>query len=251
MFRHSGCVRASYPRQQQLRRLRHAAARALQAAASLLAAAKLANLGQPALASAALLLAALLSLDGSRALRRARRSRIGAESEALVRRALKPLERDGWRVRHALDWAGAGDLDHVVRAPSGAGFLIETKTLRYTPAHVARTMHAARWLSRHRQRYSLGVCPVICLARGRGIDRFEDGVRVVSLDRIAPALQREAAAWRHQPRQRWPDESCERLPEACVGVRSPVPETRASRPQQLPIRRPTARSFPRRKQAPR
>jgi Nuclease-related domain len=161
-----------------------------------LAAAILAHLGQLALASAALLLAALLSLDGWRALRRARRSRVGAESEALVRRALEPLERDGWQVRHALDWAGAGDLDHVVRAPSGSGFVIETKTLRYTPAHLARTLHAARWLTRTRRRYPHGVRPVICLARGRRIDRLENGVRVVSLDRIARALRREAAARR-------------------------------------------------------
>jgi hypothetical protein len=157
----------------------------------------LARLGQLALATAALLLAAVLSADGARALRRARRSRVGADSEALVRQALAPLERDGWQVRHAVDWPGAGDLDHVVRAPSGAGFLIETKTLRYTPAHLVRTLQAARWLARERRRYAHRVRPVICLARGLRIDRLENGVLVVSLDRIASALRREAAA----PRQ--------------------------------------------------
>ena len=43
------------------------------------------------------------------------------ESEADVRRVLERLVRDGWQVRHAVDWPGRGDLDHVVRAPSGIG----------------------------------------------------------------------------------------------------------------------------------
>ena len=109
----------SYPRRQQLRRLRRAGARALEAAA-LAVAVMFAWTGDAALAFAALLLAAVLSLDGADALRLAARSRVGAESEAKVRRALEPLTGEGWLVEHAVDWPGGGDLDHVVRAWSGS-----------------------------------------------------------------------------------------------------------------------------------
>ena len=44
----------------------------------------------------------------------------------------------GWRVTRTVDWPGRGDLDHVLRSPSGKGFVIETKTLRYSRAHVVR-----------------------------------------------------------------------------------------------------------------
>jgi hypothetical protein len=191
-LRDSGHVRPSYPRRQQLRRLRHAAARALQAAAAVVAAAKLSGSAQPALAVAVLLLAVLLALDGCCYLRLARRSRVGAESETLVRQALEPLEREGWRVRHSLDWPGAGDLDHVVQAPCGIGFVIETKTLRYARAHARRPADAARWLGGAPRRYPCGVRPVICLARARRAHWFEDGVLIVSLDRLVCVLRREA-----------------------------------------------------------
>jgi hypothetical protein len=82
----------------------------------------------------------VFGLLSRRAVHLARRSHVGAESEAQVRRALKPLTREGWRVAHAVDWPGRGDLDHVLRSPCGMGFLIETKTLRYTRAHLARTV---------------------------------------------------------------------------------------------------------------
>ena len=103
-IRHARRMTASYPRRQQLRRLRRAGARALQAAFALAAALMLAWTGEAALATAAVLLAAVLSVDGAHALRLAARSRVGAESEAEVRCALEPLTRDGWRVQHAVDW---------------------------------------------------------------------------------------------------------------------------------------------------
>lgn len=156
------------------------------------AAAVLTRTAEPALAAAALLLAVLLALDGSRSVRRARCCRVGAESEAHVRRALKSLARGGWHVRHSLDWPGHGDLDHVVRAPSGIGFVIETKTLRYTRTHGRRTADAARWLGRNRRRYPLGVRPVICVARGRRPHWHEDGVLVTGLDDLVSVLCREA-----------------------------------------------------------
>ena len=185
-------MRVSHPRRQQFRRLRHAGARAIQAAIALAGALTLAVTGEATFAFVALLLSVGLSLDGARAFRLAGRSAVGAESETKVRRALEPLTRDGWHVAHAVDWPAAGDLDHVVRSPFGIGFVIETKTLRYTRAHRVRTADAAHWLGRRRRRYPLDVRPVICVARARRIERFEQGVLVVSVDRLVPALVRAA-----------------------------------------------------------
>ena len=137
-----------------------------------------------------MLLSGVLALTSRYALRLAARSRVGAESEAEVRRALEPLRREGWRVEHAVDWPGRGDIDHVVRSPSGMGFVIETKTLRYTRAHLARTVDSARWLARRRWRYPAGVCPVICVTRARRTQQIEEEVLVVSLDGLMPALRR-------------------------------------------------------------
>lgn len=183
----------SYPRRQRLRRLRHAGARALEAAFALGVAVMFAWTGDSALAFAALLVAAVLSLDGAHALRLAGRSRVGAESEAEVRRALEPLKRERWHVEHAVNWPGGGDLDHVVRASSGVGFVIETKTRRYTRAHLERTADAARRLARRRRRYPLGVRPVICVTRARCVARVEGAVLVVSTDLLMATLRAAAA----------------------------------------------------------
>ena len=78
----------------------------------------------------------------------------------------------------------------MLRSPSGMGFVIETKTLRYTRAHLARTVDSARWLARRRWRYPAGVCPVICVTRARRTEHIEEEVLVVSLDRLMPALRR-------------------------------------------------------------
>lgn len=157
--------------------------------AALTAAVLVAGAGEEVLAFGLALVSGVCALASHRALRLAARSRVGAESEAQVRRALAPLKRDGWQVRHALDSRGGGDLDHVVRAPAGVGFVIETKTLRYTRAHRGRTATAAHRLARRHRRYPRGVRPVICLTRARGVDRIEGGVLVVSLDRLMVVLR--------------------------------------------------------------
>ena len=194
-------VTVNHPRRQQLSRLmsaaRFAGCAAIAAAASPLAA----SAGHAGLAVGLGAVAVGMGLLSRRALRLARGSRVGAESEAQVRRALKALAREGWRVEHAVDWPGRGDIDHVVRSPSGMGFVIETKTLRYTRAHLARTVDSARWLARRRWRYPAGVCPVICVTRARRTEQIEDEVLVVSLDRILPALRRT----RPLRRQWWTD----------------------------------------------
>jgi hypothetical protein len=103
---------------------------------------------------------------------------MGARSEAQVHRVLRAVARDGWQVQHAIDWKGRGDLDHIARSPSGIGFVIKAKTLRYTPAHVLRTVAAARWLARRRRRYPLGVVPVVCVTRARRVERVEHGALI-------------------------------------------------------------------------
>jgi hypothetical protein len=76
------------------------------------------------------------------------------------------------------------------------GFVVETKTRRYSAAHVARTRLAARRLARRRRRYPGGVRAVVCVTRARGLEALEADVLVVSLDRLAPALRHVAEARR-------------------------------------------------------
>jgi hypothetical protein len=182
-------VMVSYPRRQQLRRLMRAARAAGGAIIASLGALLTASAGYAGLAFSLGAVAVVFGLLSRRALRLARRSRIGADSEAQVRRALEPLTREGWHVTHAVDWPGRGDLDHVLRSPSGLGFVIETKTLRYSRAHVVRTVDAARWLAGKRRRYPSGVLPVMCVTRARRVERFEEEALVVSLDCLVTALR--------------------------------------------------------------
>ena len=188
----------SYVRRQKWHRLRTAASRAAGAAVALAAAVLAVAADEAELGLALALLSGVLALASRSALRLAARSRVGAESEGQVRRALKPLTREGWRVAHAVDWPGRGDLDHVLLSPLGLGFVIETKTLRYSRAHVLRTIDAARWLARKRRRYPCGVLPVVCVTRARRVERLEEEALVVSLDRLVPAL-RQTRPFRRQP----------------------------------------------------
>jgi hypothetical protein len=59
--------------------------------------------------------------------------RRGAEGERKTEKALRPLERKGWRVEHDIQREGAANLDHVVTGPPGV-FLLETKSLAGTIA---------------------------------------------------------------------------------------------------------------------
>jgi hypothetical protein len=187
----------SAPRRQQWRRLRAAAVRAVLAAVAVGLAVVAERAGYAALATVLAAVAVALAIASRRSLQLAARSRVGATSEALVRRALVSLEDEGWRVRHSLDWPGRGDLDHVVRAPSGIGFMIETKTLRCGRAHIGRAAAAALWLARRRYRYPRGVRPVICMAHARHIERVEGDVLLLSLDRLVAVLRAAhgSASW--------------------------------------------------------
>ena len=132
--------------------------------------------------------------------RLAGRSRIGARSEDEVQRAPTVLEREGWRMRHSMRWAGRGDIDTVAIAPTGVGFVIDTNTSRFDPEHVERTAEMARWLrTRRRSWCPNGARPVLCVVRARQLQETQAGVLVVSLDRLVMAL-RIAAGTRSQPR---------------------------------------------------
>jgi Nuclease-related domain len=191
--------RFTFPRRQQFRRLRRAAA---------CAAATIALAGGTIIAAAngQLVLAILLVVAafgcGVRSwswVRLAGRSRVGARSEDEVQRALADLEREGWRMRHSLRWAGRGDIDHLAIAPTGMGFVIETKTLRFHPEHLERTLEMARWLQAGRRSWvPNGARPVLCVVRARQVQQTQAGVLVVSLDQLVVAL-RIAAGTRSRP----------------------------------------------------
>jgi nuclease-like protein len=159
----------------------------------------LASMGVTSIAGLLLLLAIGLGLYARHWLVLAGRSRVGARSEDEVQRTLAELEAEGWRLRHSLAWRGRGDIDSVAIAPTGVAFTIETKSRAYDERRVARVREQAAWLARRRRRgCKHGALPVVCLARGRGVERVEAGVLVVSVDRLAPAL-RTAAGLRNRP----------------------------------------------------
>jgi len=104
------------------------------------------------------------------------------------------LRAEGWRLRHSSRWRGRGDIDSVAIAPSGVGFAIETKTSAYNERHLAVVHEQAAWLWRRRRRWCrLGAMPVLCVVRAAGIQRWERGVLVVSLEALIPTLRHTAA----------------------------------------------------------
>ena len=182
----------SFPRRQQYRRLSRAATAATACGATVLLAVTVANAGAVSAAGLLLTLALGLGLYARHWLVLAQRSRIGARSEDDVRRALTRLEAEGWRMRHSLPWRGRADIDSLAIAPTGVGFAIETKTRTYDGRHLARVGEQAAWLSRRRGRWCRrGAVAVVCLVRVHGVERVEQGVLVVSIDRLIPVLRTE------------------------------------------------------------
>ena len=180
----------SFPRRQQYRRVSRAALAGMSSGATGLLALTVAGAGAVFEAGALLILALGLGLCARHWLTLANRNRIGARSEDEVRRALAPLQTDGWRVRHSLNWRGHGDIDSLAIAPTGGGFAIEIKTKAYDHRHLARVHEQAAWMSRRRRRWCRrGAVPVICVVRARGVQRLEQNVLVVSIDRLVPVLR--------------------------------------------------------------
>lgn len=180
----------NYARRQQYRRLSHAGKAALGGVVAGLLGLVIASAGAPALGGLLLLMAVGLGLYARHWLTLARRSRVGARSEDEVQRALASLQAEGWRLRHSLPWQGRGDIDSVAIAPTGVAVAIETKTRNYDVRHLARVHEQAAWLSRRRRRWACnGALAVLCLVRMRGVERCEDDVLVVSIDRLTVALR--------------------------------------------------------------
>ena len=180
----------SFPRRQQLRRLRRAALLGLGACAAFGLA--LTAAASQALSAAAVLfvVGAVLGVSARDQARLAARNGVGARSEAEVQRALQVLEREGWRLRSSLPWQGRGDVDHVAIAPTGVAFAIETKTRSYQRAHLASVRAQAVWLERRRRRWCpRGARPVLCVTRGPQLEQIADGVLVVSVNRLAATLR--------------------------------------------------------------
>ena len=186
-------VRSSFPRRQQWRRLRRAAA----SGAAGLVAGVLAVIAERAgaLAVAGLLSLVMLGLliDARRLVRLAGRSRVGARSEDDVRRALQALEAEGWRLYHSLPYRGRGDIDSVAIAPTGIAFAIETKSKTLDARHLVTVQDMAAWLYRRRRRWCQhGALPALSVVHARGVERVQDGVLVVSVDRLVPSLRAAA-----------------------------------------------------------
>jgi hypothetical protein len=185
--------RVNYAGRQQYRRLSRAGEAGLGAAGTALLGLWAACVGAALVAVCLLIVAAALGLCARRWLSLARRSRVGARSEDAVQRALAPLQAEGWRLRHSLPWQGRGDIDSVAVSPTGVAVAIETKTMTYDVGHLARIHEQAVWLSRRRRRWCRhGVLAVLCLVRLRGVQRVEEDVLVVSIDRLMPAVRSAA-----------------------------------------------------------
>ena len=194
-------VRSSFPRRQQHRRLRRAGASGATAIAAGALAVIALGTGAPALAGALALVTIALVLETRRWLRLASRSRVGARSENAVRAALATLQAEGWQLRHSLPYRGHGDIDSVAIAPTGIAFAIESKTRTFHAHHLANTREMAVWLCRHRRRWCRGgALAVLCVVGARSLERVEDDVLIVSLDRLLPALRVRAGT---SPRPRF------------------------------------------------
>ena len=111
-----------------------------------------------------------------------------------MQHALAPLQAEGWRLRHSMPWRGPGDIDSVAIAPTGIAIAIETKTRSYDRGHLVRVHEQAAWLSRRRRGWARdGALAVMCLVHVRSVERVEDDVLVVSIDRLTRVLRIAAA----------------------------------------------------------
>ena len=134
----------------------------------------------------------------------ASRSRVGARSEDEVQRVLAPLEAEGWRLRHSLTWHAGGDNDSVAIAPTRDRRRDRDQDADVRSTSRPRVREQADWLSRRRRRWARnGALGVVCLVRARGVERVEQDVLVVSIDRLTDVLrvaERMCSDWAHRPR---------------------------------------------------
>jgi hypothetical protein len=138
----------------------------------------------------------------------------GADGERRTAKAIKPLLKEGWKVRHDID-LGRGNADHVLLSPKRTVYLLETKTLageitvnrgvivcrspddpdetrRLDPRHqVTQTARqlSGEW-SRRTGRPAPGIQPVVVIwgATARDVSSF-DGIHYVSGTRLERFLR--------------------------------------------------------------
>jgi hypothetical protein len=85
------------------------------------------------------------------------------------------------------------------RGACGIAFAIEVKTGSSARGQLARVRSMAVLLSRRRRRWCRrGALPVLCVVRARAVERIDDGVLIVTLDRLLGAL-RTAAGMARRP----------------------------------------------------
>jgi len=107
--------------------------------------------------------------------------RRGAASEEAVGKALDDLTSEGFTVQHDLRQEFEGNVDHLVRGPTGA-FMIETKHRGYKPSDLPKARRQAKKLNDDLGQW---VTPVICIDRRRSRTPYKDrGVWIVSRERL-------------------------------------------------------------------
>ena len=191
--------RWSFPRRQQYRRLRRAAASGAVGMGTGASAVIAAGAGAIAAAGVLLLITVGPLIYARHWLRLAGRSRVGVRSEDEVRRVLARLTAEGWRMRHSLPYQRRGDIDSVAIAPTGIAFTLETKTRTFDARHLVGVREMAAWLHHRRRRWCRrGALPVLCVVRASRLERVEDEVLILSLDRLVPVL-RAAAGTSQRP----------------------------------------------------
>ena len=76
---------------------------------------------------------------------------------------------------------------------------IEVKTRTFENRHLDAVRAMAVWLYRRRRRWcGRGALPVLCVVRARAVERIDDAVLIVTLDRLLGAL-RTAAGMARRP----------------------------------------------------
>jgi Nuclease-related domain len=128
-----------------------------------------------AISLAAIVLVLALKRPAERWIDVAGRWRLGAAAEQAVGETLDQLRGEGFDVRHDIEQAGEGNIDHLVIGPTGA-FLIETKATRYLDRHLVK---AKRQAAKVHDDVGRWVVPVICLHRRKSQSFEVRGVWIV------------------------------------------------------------------------
>jgi len=98
------------------------------------------------------------------------RTQRGLDAQLSVRDLLQSLVPEGWIAEYAVPDPRGGDVDHVVKSPSGRFFIIETKAAVWaSPEQITKVKRQAADLAR--QRGLQWVTPVMCLTRRRVASR--------------------------------------------------------------------------------